>query len=82
MTTMLHAQSVDTPEYITRSRRARRPTPAASVWRARYAMGHSASTGLEHDDEPSARATGLQPAVGLRGALWGVDGGHAQGDGT
>ena len=51
-------------------------------WRLFHAMGHSASTELEHDDEPSARATRLQPAVGLTGALRGVGGGHTEGDGT
>jgi hypothetical protein len=45
-------------------------------------MGNSASTGSELDDEPSSRATSLQPSVGLTGVLRGVGGGHAEGDGA
>ena len=58
--------------------RARRAAP----WRLLHARCTRASTGSERDDEPSARATRLQPAVGLSGALRGVGGRHAQGDGT
>ena len=42
----------------------------------------AASSGLELDDEPSSRATRLQPSVGITGSLRWVGVGHAEGDGS
>src|SRR5262245_49960836 len=84
MPSTVRGEVVSWPVYATALSTRQDPTRArrAAPWRRLHAMGHSVSSGSERDDEPSARATRLQPAVGLSSALRGVGGSHAQGDGT